>query len=152
MGFRLVSSGGVVVDSAVVNLAASGVVGPNLPVVLVAAGTGGAIVEGGAGVDTTRTALFGISLDYAQGASDTFVRVMPFHPQQLWEVDCANAIVTGQIGIRQYLSASRGFVHNQSTNVDSLNRVFMPIAVTGATTGSGKLIGYFLVDRAPGNV
>lgn len=151
MGFRLISSGGDTVDPAFMNIAASGVINPNNPVVLVAAGTGGAMVEGGAGVDTTRTAIFGVCLDYVQGASDTNVRVIPFHPNQFWEVDCANAATTAQVGIRQHLSATRGYVHNQATNVDSLNRVFMPVAMTGLTTGSGKLIGYFLVDRTPGN-
>ena len=151
MAFRFVSSGGNVEDPAMINVSASGVVGPSLPVALVAAGTGGAMIEGGVGVDTTRTAIFGVSLDYVQGASDTFVRVIPFNPNQLWEVDCANAATTAQVGIRQHLSASRGYIHNQATNVDSLNRVFMPIAMTGSTSGSGKLIGYFLVDRAPGN-
>lgn len=152
MAFRLVRSLGSTVDPVMVSVAASGVVNPNFPVALVAAGTGGAMVEGGVGVDTTRTAIFGVSQDYAQGASDTFVRVIPFKTDQLWEVDCANSATTAQIGIRQHLSASRGFIHNQVTNVDSLNRVFLPIAMTGATTGSGKLIGYFLVDQAPSNV
>lgn len=151
MAFRFVSSAGNTVEPAVVHLYASGVINPNNPVALVAAGTGGAIVEGGVGVDTTRTAIFGVCLDYVQGASDTLVRVVPFNHSQLWEVDCANAITTGQIGIRQHLSASRGYVHNQATNVDSLNRVFMPLAITGSTTGSGKLIGYFLIDHNAGN-
>ena len=152
MAFRFVSSAGNTIEPAVINLPASGVINPNNPVALVAAGTGGAMVEGGVGVDTTRTALFGVCLDYVQGASDTSVRVVKFNADQLWDVDTANAVTTAQIGIRQHLSASRGYVHNQGSNVDSLNRVFMPIAITGSTTGSGRLIGYFLVDRAPGNV
>lgn len=152
MAFRLVSSGGSVGDPAFVNLPASGVVAPGLPVSLIPGnGTGGAFVEGGVGVNTTRTALFGVSLDYAQGASDTFVRVIPFTANQLWEVDCANAATTAQVGVRQHLSASRGYVHNQATEVDSINRVFLPIAMTGSTSGSGKLIGFFLTDRTPGN-
>src|SRR3990167_4684300 len=115
MAFRLVSSGGDVRDSAAINVYASGVVAPNLPVSLIpGSGTGGALVEGGVGVDTTKTALFGVSLDYAQGASDTLVRVIKFSPDQLWEVDCANAATTAQIGIKQYLSASRGYIHNQA--------------------------------------
>lgn len=149
MAFRLVSSGGNVVEPAVINLPASGVVGPGLPVALVFAGTGGAMVEGGVGVDTTTTALFGITLDYRQGASNTFARVIPFTPEQLWEVDCANAVTTAQVGIRQYLSATRGYVHNQETDLSVINRVFLPTAITGSTTGSGKLIGRFIVT--PGN-
>lgn len=145
MPFRLVSSGGNTVEPAVLNLPASGVVGYNLPVALVAAGTGGAMIEGGVGVDTTKTALFGVCLDYKTGASDTFVRVIPFNDSQLWEVDCANAATTAQVGIRQYLSASRGYIHNQTTDLEALNRVFLPVAMTGLTSGSGKLIGRFIV-------
>lgn len=145
MSFRLVSSGGNTVEPVVVNLPVSGVVGPGLPVALVRAGTGGAAVEGGVGVDTSRTALFGVALDYRIGASDTFSRVIPFNSTQLWEVDCANAATTGQIGIGQYLSATRGYIHNQETHVEAINRVFLPVAMTGSTSGSGKLIGFFTV-------
>ena len=147
MAFRLVSSGGNTVEPAVLFVAASGVVAPNLPVVLIPGnGTGGALVEGGAGVDTTKTALFGVSLDYAQGASNTFVRVIPFDYAQIWEVDCANAVTTAQVGVKQYLSATRGYIHNQATDLEALARVFLPIAITGSTTGSGKLLGRFLVQ------
>ena len=143
MAFRLVSSGGNVVEPAFVNVPASGVITPGAPVEWT-------IVSGGfvgpAGLDTTTSTLFGVALDYAQGASDVFVRVIPFNSDQLWEVDCANAASTAQVGIRQYLSASRGFVHNQVSNTNSINRVFLPLAMTGATTGSGKLIGKFVTS------
>ena len=145
MAFRLVSSGGNTVEPAVINMPVSGTVGPGLPVALARGGTGGASLEGGVGVDTTRTALFGVTLDYRQGASDTFARVIPFTSSQLWEVDCANAITTAQIGIGQYLSADRGYIHNQATHVEAVNRVFYPVAMTGSTSGSGKLIGFFTV-------
>lgn len=136
-------------DPAMLFVSASGVVNPGNPVGLIPGnGTGGAFVEGGVGVNTTRTQLFGVALDYAQGASDTVVRVIPFTRDQIWEVDCANAATTAQVGVGQHLSASRGYVHNQATTVDSINRVFMPIAMTGSTSGSGKLIGYFLVNSA----
>lgn len=144
MAFRLISSGGNTIEPVVVNVPVSGVVGPNLPVALIPGnGTGGALVEGGVGVDTTKTALFGVSLDYRVGASDTFARVIPFNRAQLWEVDCANAATTAQIGVGQYLSATRGYIHNQATDVQAINRVFFPVAMTGSTSGSGKLIGYF---------
>ena len=147
MSFRFVRSAGNVEDPAMVLVYASGVVGPGLPVALIpGSGVGGALIEGGVGVDTTKTALFGVAMDYAQGASDTLVRMIPFTPSQLWEVDCANAATTAQIGIKQYLSASRGYIHNQATDLESINRVFMPVAMTGSTSGSGKLIGYFLVQ------
>ena len=147
MAFRLVSSGGNTVEPAVLFVAASGVVAPNLPVLLIPGnGTGGALVEGETAFGSTKTAVFGVSLDYAQGASDTFVRVVPFTDSQIWEVDCANAVTTAQIGIKQYLSATRGYIHNQATDLEALNRVFLPIAITGSTSGSGKLLGRFLVQ------
>ena len=142
MAFRLISSGGANVDPTVVQMFASGVVYRNAPVEWTI--TGGSVL-GPAGVDTTQTTLFGVALDYAQGASDTLVRVIPFNQAQLWEVDCANAIASAQVGIRQYLSASLGYVHNQGTDTSGINRVFLPLAMTGATSGSGKLIGIFTV-------
>ena len=143
MSYRLVSSGGNVTDPAVVHVFASGVVRPGEPVEWVIGG-GLGIVAPVTGVDTTGSTLFGVCLDYAQGASDTMVRVVPFASGQLWEVDCANAATTAQLGVRQYQSASRGVIHNQATDLGSINRVFLPLSMTGATTGSGKLIGQFI--------
>lgn len=146
MAFRLVGSAGDVRDSAVINVYASGVVRPNEPVDLAPGSTGGGLVVPTVGVDTTQTTFFGVCLDYAQGASNTLVRVIPFNRSQLWEVDCANSATTGQLGVLQYMSASRGVVHNQETSVQTINRVFLPLAMTGLTTGSGKLIGNVIVD------
>lgn len=147
MAFRLVSSAGGINDPVFVNVSASGVITPNTAVEL--ALTSGVGVAP-AGITTTGTILFGVALDYAQGLSDVSVKVIPFSPEQLWEVDCANAATTAQIGIRQYLSANRGFVHNQATDAGGPNRVFLPLAMTGSTTGSGKLLGRFIVS--PGQV
>jgi len=141
MPFRLVSGGGDVVNPAYVNVYASGTITPGAPVEWTIT-SGGTV--GPAGVDTTTSVLFGVGLDYAQGASDVQVRVIPFQRHQLWNVDCANSASTAQIGIRQYLSASRGYIHNQATNTNSINRVFLPIAMDGGTSGSGRLIGFFL--------
>ena len=141
MPFRLVSSGGDVVEPAFVNVPGSGTITPGTAVEWTS--TSGGLVGPAAG-DTSQTILFGVALDYAQGASDVMVRVIPFTPSQIWEVDCANAATTAQVGIRQYLSASRGYIHNQATNTPGQNRVFLPFAMTGLTTGSGKLIGRFL--------
>lgn len=150
MAFRLVSSGGNVVEPTFVNVPGSGTITPGAPVEWTI--TGGGFV-GPAGVDTTGSVLFGVALDYAQGASDVQVRVIPFNPAQLWEVDCVNSATTAQIGIRQYLSdGSRGFIHNQATNVNSINRIFLPLAMTGLTTGSGKLIGRFLTTLGQGTL
>ena len=143
MAFRLVSSGGNVVEPAFINVPGSGTITPGNPVEWTI--TSGGLI-GPAGLDTTTSTLFGVALDYAQGVSDVNVRVIPFNSDQLWEVDCANSASTAQIGIRQYLSASRGFIHNQTTNTNSINRVFLPLAITGPTTGSGKLIGRFITS------
>lgn len=143
MGFRLVGSSGDVSDGAAVNLAASGVITPNAAVDLVRGGTGGALVSP-SGVSSSTTLIFGLGLDYVQGASDTFTRVVPFLPEQMWEVDCANATVTAQVGLRHILSASRGFIHNTSTDVTGATGVFLALAATSLTTGSGKLIGRFI--------
>ena len=151
MPFRLVSSGGSVNDPVVVNMAASGVITPNNPVDLNPYDgqmTGGGFV-GPSGSGSTQTMIFGVGLDYKQGASDTFTRVIPFDDSQLWEVDCANAATTAQVGIRHALSASRGYVHNTATDIvlaadTNTNGVFLAFAMTGSTSGSGKLIGRVL--------
>lgn len=155
MAFRLVGSGGAVVDAAAVQMYASGVVAPNQPVDLIRQGTGGSIV-GPSATATHSTSIFGVALDYAQGASDTLVRVIPFNAGQLWEVDCANAASTAQLGLRHYLSASRGFIHNSATDAgaaaavaDRMDAVFLALSMVGSTSGSGKLIGRFLVDQDP---
>ena len=155
MSARYLGSGGNVTDPAFVNLAASGVVTVNGIVELIHNGTGGAIV-GPAANATTSTMIFGACLDYRQGASDTFVKVIPFMPGQLWEVDCANATSTAQLGQRHALSASRGYLHNTASDIASdpakavrATAVFLAYAVSGSTTGSGKLIGEFITEKTP---
>ena len=155
MAFRLVGSHGAVVDAAAISLYASGVVAPGQAVDLVRQGTGGAVVAPAATASQS-TAIFGVSLDYAQGASDTLVRIIPFNPAQLWEVDCANAATTAQLGLRHYLSASRGIMHNTATDIGGsdavatrMDAIFLALAMVGSTSGSGKLIGRFLVDQDP---
>lgn len=140
MAFRLVSSGGAVVDPTMLNLAASGVITPNAPVDLVRSGTGGAVVAPSTNSSTT-TMVIGVGLDYVQGASDTSTRVILCNDSQLWEVDCANSATTAQVGLRHALSVSRGFVHNTATDVTGQTGVFLALAMTGLTTGSGKLLG-----------
>ena len=146
MAFKLSGSGGNVNNPALINVRSSGTITPNAPVVVVF-GTTGAVV-GPAGVDATRTTLFGVGLDYRGDnvGDDYLTKVIRFTPEQLWECDTANATSTAQIGVRQALSASRGFIHNQATDSDGVTRVFFTIGVIGAMTGSGKLLGYFLVS------
>lgn len=144
LAFVFSRSAGSVHEPAVVNMLASGIV------------RAGGVVEfsrtGGVGVipssaSTSFTGIFGISLDYAQGASDTFVRVLPIVQGQLWVADCTDIATTAQIGLRHALNASQTEVRNTATDVLTAAGVFRAVAMTGLTTGSGKLIGYF--ETAP---
>lgn len=147
MSFRLVSSGGGVSDPAFVNLAASGVVSPGIALDFVR--VAGQVV-GPSGVSSTQTMVFGVCAGpYAQGASDVFTKVIPFESSQLWEVDCANAALTAQVGLRHTLSSNRGFIHNTSSDVTGTTGVFLALGMTGLTTGSGKLIGRFISNIVP---
>lgn len=148
MAFRLVSSGGATVDPTVVNVAASGTVWPGSLVDSFGfTRTGGALVA--ASTETsTGTMVFGVCLDYVQGASDTSVRVIPINSSQIWEVDCVNSASTAQIGLRHALSALAAnksrFIHNTATDVSTGVSQFLALAMTGLTTGSGKLLGRFI--------
>ena len=147
MAFRLVGSGGDNIEAAVINIRASGVV------------KAGSVVElsrtAGAGVtpassSSTVTNIFGVCLDYAQGASDVEVKAIPFASGQLWEADCTDAIVTAQIGLRHVLN-DHLFLRNTSTDLGAgtaNSAVFRVLAITGATTGSGKVIGIFRHTQA----
>jgi hypothetical protein len=140
MAFRLVSYGGQVGDVSMVNVRASGTIKPGCPVDL--AFTSGLIASPSSST-STGTMAFGVAHDYAQGASDVEVRITPFDYSQLWEVDCTNAATTAQIGIRHALSAvatGPGYIHNTSTDQANYG-IFLALAMTGSTTGSGKLIG-----------
>lgn len=142
MAFRFVRGGGVSIDVAAISLAASGVVRPGNLVDFVRGGTGGAVVTPTVSTSTT-TMTFGLSSGYAQGASDTFVDVYPLGKHVLLEADCANAATTAQVGLRHALSASdRGVIHNTASDVSTQTGIFTAIAMVGATTGSGRLIGY----------
>lgn len=146
MAFRLVGSLGDVVDAAAVNLYASGVVHPGEVVEF--SRTGGAGVFP-AGMNSTVTNIFGVCQDYAQGASDVQVRVIPFAQGQIWEADCIHAASTAQIGLRFGLSRTRSdmSLYNHATDSLTATAIFRAIAMTGSTSGSGKLLGYFRVDQ-----
>lgn len=145
MSFRLVNSGGGVTDPAVVNLAASGVVHPG-GVVVFNRVAGLPIAPAASG--STATAVFGVSLDYAQGASDVSVKVIPFHPGQLWEADCVNAAVTAHVGIRHLLENDL-LIRNTGTDVTANTGVFLALAMAGSASGSGRLIGRFISNIVP---
>lgn len=142
MAIKLVRSAGDNIDAAVVDMYASGVVKPNSAVEF--SRTGGVGVFP-ASASSPFTSLFGVCLDYAQGASDVMVRVIKFEQNQLWEVDAVNAITTAQIGLRHQLNDHLS-VRNTGTDLGAgtaSTAVFRAIAITGLTTGSAKLIGYF---------
>lgn len=144
MAFRLVSSGGDVSDPAAVNLYASGTINVNNPVDF--SRTSGQVVAPTTSSSTT-TMVFGVARSYAQGASDTQVKVIPFVTEQLWEADCANAASTAQIGIRHALSASdRSCIHNTSTSPTNNTGFFLALNLSSSTSGSGKLIGRIISD------
>ena len=108
------------------------------------------VVSAPATTGATTTNIVGISMDYVQGASDTFVRVIPFVPGQLWEADCANVISSASLMFRHQL-AGDSIVRNitgVSGEETFSTGVFFAYAMTGLTTGSGKLIGTFL-QRVP---
>lgn len=145
MTIKFVRSAGSVHEPAVVLMGGSGVI------------HAGGVVEidkvnnlvSPASSSTTTTSVFGVSLDYIQGASDAFVRVIPFVQGQLWEADCANVITTANI-LKMHQLATDTVVRN-ITNPTTVNLgetagvgIFLAYAVTGLATGSGKLIGAFL--------
>lgn len=143
MSFRLVNSGSAVADPVAVNLASSGTIHHGECVDFVRSGTGGAVVTPTTSSSTT-TMIFGVAFGpgaYAQGASDTYSPVILFGPTQVWEVDCANAATTAQVGLRHGLSASdRAVVHNTASDVSTATGLFTALAMVGSTTGSGKLL------------
>lgn len=149
MAFRLVSSGGNVTDPAVVNMAASGVIRPGM---VVQHGISLGVVSAALSASPT-TAIIGVSLDYVQGNSDTFVRVIPFAPGQIWEADCVSAVSTLHILRRHRLGITDPMLLENS-GASSVNEgesisvgVFFAYAITGSTSGSGKILGTFLTGR-----
>jgi len=149
MAFRLVSSLGGVIDPAFVNVPASGTIHPSQVVDFDR--TGGLGVTP-ASMNSSVTTIFGVCLDYVQGASDTYVRVVPFAPGQIWEVDCDEAVTTAHIGSRMGLSRTRDNKSIYPNATDSLTStaVFQCIGMVGSTSGSGKLIGFFRAGMTTG--
>ena len=142
MAIRLVQNAGGVVDPAVINMRCSGTIWPKCLVSF--SRTGGEGVYAGSSASTT-TQIYGVALDYVEGKSDAYVKVLPFVDGQLFEVDCTDAAITAQIGLRHVMNDSL-LVRNTSSDVGAGNlftAVFHAVAMTGSTSGSGKLIGYF---------
>lgn len=152
MAFRLVGSHGNVNDAAAINMYASGTIHPGEVVEF--SRTGGAGVSP-AGMNSTITQIFGVAYDYAQGASDKQVRVIPFTAGQIWEADCVHAATTAQIGLRFGLSRTRAdmSLYNHATDSTTATAIFRAVAMVGSTSGSGKLLGYFRRgDTTPGSL
>ena len=152
MAFRFVRSAGSIHEPAVVLMPASGVIHSGGVVVSDAAN----YVVSPASSSSTTTNIIGVSLDYAQGASDTFVRVIPFVQGQLWEADSANVISTANVLLRHQLATDlvvRNTVFGTTTSMGETasTGIFLALAVTGLSTGSGKLIGTFLQRTATRN-
>lgn len=148
MSVRLVTNAGNVIEPAAISMLASGTIKPGSVVEF--SRTGGAGV-GPASSSSTTTNVFGVGLDYAQGASDIMVRVFPFVQGQLYEIDCVNAASTAQIGLRHVLDDHLN-LRNTATDLGAGNvhtAIFRAVAMTGSTSGSGKLIGYFRTQESP---
>lgn len=100
-----------------------------------------------AGMSSTITTIFGVALDYIQGASDRDVRVIPFAPGQIWEADCIFSATTANIGLCFGLDRQRATnsLYNSPVATDSTtaSAIFKVIAITGSTSGSGKVLGFF---------
>ena len=148
MAFRLVGGAGDTGEAVAVNVYASGVVRPGMVVDFDHANH--RVFPGSA--SSTVTTVFGVCLDYAQGASDTQVRVIPFVPGQVWEADCQNAISTVQIGYKHQVGPTGVYLLNTSYDQTGATGVFFVWNIDGLTTGSGKVLGEFIrVGAVPQN-
>jgi hypothetical protein len=147
MAFRLVNGIGNVNDPAMMNMRASGVVHP-----------GGVVdfgITGGEGVSpaastSSQSYVFGVAMEYAQGASDVKVNVIPFCDGQIWEADCNRAAATAHINIKHKLLDDK-ILDLNGTDQDGVNGVFEVLDVVSTGTGSGKVLGRFVrVGRSAG--
>ena len=151
MAFKFISSGGLVAEPAVLNLPGSGVIKPNSVVIF---DTSTNAVSAASITLATGTSIIGVSLDYIQGKNEptSFVRVVPFVPGQVWEADVLNVINTAQLLQRFRLYDS---VTVENTSYDqslSITGVFHCLAISGASSGSAKVLGTFLkLNRASTN-
>lgn len=148
MAFKFIRSAGSVHEPAVISLPGSGVISPNSVVVFDVNADNVSMAATLTGA--TSTNIIGVSLDYIQGANEitSFVRVIPFVPGQLWEADVQNAIATVQV-MKRFRVIDGVRVENTSYDQSlSITGVFFCLGISGASTGSAKLIGEFL--RTPG--
>jgi hypothetical protein len=147
MAIRLVRSAGSVNDPAVMNIRCSGTVWPGSLVDFSRTAGQGVIPASSA---STTTMVFGVCQDYREGTSDAEVRIIRIDNNQLWEVDCTDAALTAQIGLRHVMNDAK-LVRNTSSDLGAgtaNTAVFRAVAMVGSTSGSGKLIGYFRANDA----
>ena len=90
---------------------------------------------------TTVTNILGIALDYAQGASDTQVRVVPIMPGQLWEADCSNTVNTAHLMIRHALTSNVSLA-NTAVDQSAFTGIFVAYAIN--TIIANTLVGEFI--------
>lgn len=138
MAFILVRSAGSVHEPAVINMYASGVVQRNSVVEFAVGTTAGMGTVAPATAATTITSIVGVCLDYAQGASDVQVRVIPFVQGQIWEADCTNTATTLHVGKRHTLTSNVALA-NISYDSSTAVGVFLAYNLAG-----DKLIGEFI--------
>ena len=157
MAFKFHRSAGSVHEPAVINLPGSGVIKPNSVVIFDQAqiNAGSKNVSVATTTLATGTSIIGVSLDYIQGINEptSFVRVIPFVPGQLWEADVLNLITTAQLMSRFRLYDSVTVENTSYDQTLSINGVFFCYAISGASTGSAKVIGEFLkAGRLPAHM
>ena len=143
MAFKLVSAGGNVNDPCVVNVYASGVVHVGGVVEMATGAAGGATGYCYPGASSTTTStIFGICQDYAQGFSDTLVRVIPITPEQIWEADTTSNTSTIFVFKRHALTDDKT-VANTDYDQSGRTGVFLCLNVRGAAADK-KMLGQFI--------
>lgn len=156
MAFKFHRSAGSVHEPAVLNLPGSGVIKPNSVVIFDVDNTsaGASNVSAASLTGATTTNIVGVSLDYIQGKNEptSFVRVIPFVPGQLWEADVLNVITTAQLMKRFRLYDSVTVENTSYDQTLSVNGVFWCYAISGASSGSAKVIGEFIKTPKQGKL
>lgn len=140
MAIKLVGSAGAATSPSMLDLPASGVIWKDSVVVYDAAANVVSMAAAGAPC----TAIIGVSQKYVQGASDTFIPVILFDDSQIWEVDCVSAAATTQLLLRHILDSGVRVENISSVSESASAGVFFALAISGSTSGSGKLLGKFL--------
>lgn len=95
---------------------------------------------------TTTTQIFGIALDYREGASDTQTRVIPFVPGQLWEIDCTNTPTTLML-FRKHALTNNLTLANTSVDQTASTGIFIAYSIGTIAIVDKTMIGEFI--RAP---